>query len=70
MKIKNITDSVRKCWNRRTGWIMLVGPGEIVEAEKILFDKRAFIIVKSKKSRKKTSSSRRSKIKTHKEEQI
>lgn len=52
MKIKNTTDSVRQCWNKRTGWKVLVGPGEIIEIEKVLFDPKAFKIIYDKKSKK------------------
>jgi len=45
MKIKNITDSNRYCWNRRTGEKLTVAPYKILEIDKVLFDKRSFKII-------------------------
>lgn len=45
MKIKNITNSIRQCWDRQTGERLLVEPNKIVERNKILFDKNSFIIL-------------------------
>jgi hypothetical protein len=45
MKIKNITDAKRKCFDRATGEIIIVGPFEVIEREKLLFDKRTFELV-------------------------
>jgi hypothetical protein len=45
MKIKNITNSTRQCWDRQTGEKLLVEPNKIVERNKILFDKSSFIIL-------------------------
>jgi len=41
MKIKNITNSIRQCYDR-FGNIHLVKPGEILELDFIKFDKRSF----------------------------
>jgi hypothetical protein len=42
MKIQNITDSVRQCFDKQTGEVLLVKPNEIIEREKIRFEPLAF----------------------------
>jgi hypothetical protein len=49
MKIKNITDSVRKCFDKQTGEILLVEPNEIIEREKIRFESNSFQVVNNDK---------------------
>jgi len=68
MKIKNITNSNRYCWNRRTGEKLTIAPYKILEIDKVLFDKRSFKIIndridKNEKSEKKSTGINRETIK-------
>jgi hypothetical protein len=45
MKIQNITDSVRQCFDKQTGEVLLVKPNEIIEREKIRFEPLVFKII-------------------------
>lgn len=49
MKIKNITDSIRQCFDKQTGEVLLVKPNEIIEREKIRFESNSFQVVNNDK---------------------
>ena len=51
MKLKNISDSVRKLTS--FGQIVIVRPGEIVDVEKPIYDNMVFEKVNTKKSKEK-----------------
>lgn len=52
MKLKNISKDIQKVLNLSTNWESLVGPNEIIEIEKPLFNKRYFKIINEKEDKK------------------